>query len=74
MVKFHTGRQIGNKMKKLRFENLIDSKTGKTVEIDVPDDFDENDPTFVAAGEAGKAFAERINKVNKYLSEVKEHD
>lgn len=57
-------------MKKLRFENLIDSNTGKTVEIEVPDDFDENEPSFVAAGEAGKAFAERINKVTAHLREV----
>jgi len=50
-------------MKTLRFKNLIDSNTGKTVEIEVPDDFDENNPTFKAAGERGKAFGERINKV-----------
>lgn len=57
-------------MKTLRFENLIDSNTGKTVEIEVPDDFDENDPMYVAAGERGKAFAERIKAVQEHLREV----
>lgn len=57
-------------MKQLRFENLIDSNTGKTLEIEVPDDFDENDPQFVAAGELGKAFADRVNKVTAHLREV----
>lgn len=55
-------------MKTLRFENLIDSNTGKTVEIEVPDDFDETDPMYVAAGERGRAFAERISAV------VDDHD
>lgn len=57
-------------MKTLRFENLIDTSTGKTVEIEMPDDFDENDPMSMAAGARGKAFAERINKVTSHLREV----
>ena len=57
-------------MKTLRFENLIDSNTGETLEIEVPDDFDENNPLYVAAGERGKAFAERIQAVQKHLREV----
>ena len=57
-------------MKTLRFENLIDTNTGETLEIEVEDDFDENDPMYVAAGELGKAFAERINAVQKRLREL----
>ena len=57
-------------MKTLKFENLIDTNTGKTLEIEVEDDFDENDPLYVAAGERGKEFAERINAVQKHLREV----
>ena len=57
-------------MKTLRFENLIEASTGKTLEIEVPDDFDESDPLYVAAGERGKEFAERINAVQKRLREV----
>ena len=57
-------------MKTLKFKNLIDSNTGKTLEIEVPDDFDENDPLYVAAGERGKAFAERIKAVQNHLREV----
>jgi len=53
-------------MKTLRFENLIDSITGETVEIEVPDDFDENNPSAVAVGKRGAAFGKRINDVVKH--------
>ena len=57
-------------MKTLRFENLIDSNTGKTVEIEVPDDFDENNALFTEAGERAIAFAKRIKAVQNNLREV----
>ena len=53
-------------MKTIRFENLIDTNTGKTVEIEVPDDFDENNPSFAAAGKRGAEFGDRSNKVVKH--------
>lgn len=50
-------------MKTIKFKNLIDVNTGKTVEIEVPDDFDENDPTNTLAGERGAEFGARIARV-----------
>jgi len=50
-------------MKTIKFKNLIDSNTGKTVEIEVPDDFNENDPTNTLAGERGAEFGARITLV-----------
>lgn len=57
-------------MKTLRFENLIDTTTGKTLEVEVPDDFDENNPMSVAIKNRATAFADRVTKVTTHLREV----
>lgn len=57
-------------MKTIKFKNLIDTNTGKTVEVEVPDDFDENDPSFKKAGERGAAFGKRVAAVTNHLREV----
>ena len=49
-------------MKTLRFENLIDSNTGKTVEIEVPDDMEHNE----AAIQRATAFACRVREVKDF--------
>lgn len=61
-------------MKTIKFNNLVEARTGKTLEIEVPDDFDENNPVYVAAGERGKAFAKRIQAVQNHLREVESLD
>ena len=48
-------------MKILKFENLIDVKTGKPVEVEVPDDF--NVTATVEAGKLGAKSGERLLKV-----------
>jgi len=54
-------------MKTLRFENLIDTNTGKTVEIEVPDDMEHNE----AATQRATAFGCRVREV-KDFNEVAE--
>ena len=49
-------------MKTLRFENLIDTNTGKTVEIEVPDDIEHNE----AASQRATEFAGRIRQVEDF--------
>jgi len=62
-------------MKTIKFKNLIDSNTGKTVEIEVPDDFDENNPAATLAGERGAEFGARIAHVVQHQrkEEIKLH-
>ena len=48
-------------MSTMKFENLIDVNTGKTVEIDIPDDFEINE----LPGKRAKEFASRINKATE---------
>jgi len=50
-------------MKTLKFENLIDTNTGKTVEIEVADDFDENAGSYARAGKRGGEFGARFHKI-----------
>lgn len=66
-------------MKTIKYENLIDVNTGKTVEIEVPDDFDENNPASTLAGDRGREFGARFTliahhnrkeKIKTHLREV----
>lgn len=66
-------------MKTLRFENLVEGNPksknyGKTVEIEVPDDFDENNPSYEKARKRGAAFGKRVNDVTAHLREVESLD
>jgi hypothetical protein len=54
-------------MKTIKFENLIDIKTGKTVEIEVPDDLEISG----LPGRRAKGFANRVRQV-KDFNEVAE--
>ncbi len=67
--------KMGIKMKTIKFKNLVDSKTGKTVEIEVPDDFDENNPESTLAGKRGAEFGARIARVVQHQrkEEIKLH-
>lgn len=62
-------------MNTIKFDNLVEANPesknfGKTVEIEVPDDFDENNPSFKKARDRGAAFGKRVNAVTNHLHEV----
>lgn len=57
-------------MTTIKFKNLIDVNTGKTVEIEVPDDYVVDE----LPGKRAREFAERINKVTNHLREVESLD
>jgi predicted transcriptional regulator len=67
MVKIHHGHQIGKDMTTMKFENLVDVNTGKTVEIEVPDDYTIDE----LPGKRAKEFANCVRQVNS-LDEVAE--
>lgn len=49
-------------MKIIKFNNLVDSKTKKTVEIEVPDDFDEYSDDIARATLRGRIFGKRFRR------------
>ena len=57
-------------MKTIKFSNLIDTKTGETLEIEVPDNFDPTTGSFAEAGRRGSAFGKRFAKIAKEVDRI----
>ena len=50
-------------MKKIKFKNLIDSKTKEPLEIEVPNDFDEYNDSAAYATLRGRMMGKRFRRV-----------
>ena len=53
-------------MKTIKYKNLIDSKTGKKLEIEVPDDFDLYSDSAAYASLRGRMMGKRFRRVFRY--------
>lgn len=57
-------------MRTIKFNNLVGTNTGNAVEIEVPDNFDENNTSFTKARDCGAAFGKQVAVVTNHLREV----